>query len=273
MTRVLTRTALPLAVLFFVLLAMAGCRGGEETDLTAGEISDNQLPLMLLSLEDFGPDFRDYELEEDSGPRTAADMADDDFDPEDEALDIERFGWASGYERSYLNGDAARTRSGIFASSSDVNLFDTADGAAGYLDDLMVELEALPGKTSGGFTLAEARQFDADAADEAAGFYFSGSVQADDGSQVPLFSTGIILRRGRLLGSVGFVSFDRLEAEEQLKGLALMLDQRIIDVLKEEAQGEQGSEPLVMRPGAVLITSGERFTQQVETSGGRSTPL
>jgi outer membrane lipoprotein-sorting protein len=256
MTRAVTRGLFAVAAVLTLLLTGAACKGGgQEADLTAGQITDTQLASMMLSLEDYGPDFRDFQLDKDSGLRTAAQTAENDFDPQDEAQDLERFGWASGYGRSYLNQQAAQARSGIFAVSSDVALFDTADGAAGYFDDSMTELAALLGNGNENITIEKVGQFDAHVADDAAGFYFSGSTPAGDGSQIRLFSTGVALRRGRLLGTVGFV-------------LARMLDQRIVEVLQEQANGSQGSEPLVMRPGAVLATSSERFTQEVQTFQG-----
>jgi hypothetical protein len=258
-----------LAALFFVLLAMVGCKGdSQKADLTTGEITDTQLASMMLSLEDFGPDFRDFQLDKESGPKTAAEVADNDSDPQDEAQDLERFGFESDYERSYLNQQAARDRSGIFAASSDVTVFDTAEGAGGYLDDSMTELAALPGKVDQELTVENVGQFEAQAGDEAVGFHFDGSMQADDGSRIRLLSTGVIVRRGRLLATAGLVSFDERDMEEQAKGLARMLDQRIVEVLQAQANGNGTSELLVMRPGAVLATSSERFTGEVQTFQG-----
>jgi hypothetical protein len=258
-------------LLALVLFAFPGCGGG-KTDLTARPISDDQLALMMLSVEDYGPDFREFVLDKESGPSTAEEDIQNDFDPEGEAADIERFGWASGYERSYTSAQSLRDRSGIFSIDSGVEVLDTAEGAAGYLDDLMDEMDALAGATKEGVTVEEVQRFDADVADQAYGLRSNMAVEAEDGSQTPVFSASVMQRRGRLIAWVSFTGFDRLEADEHLKDLASALDQRIVEVLQAQAQaeaaGEEQPEPLVMRPGAVLATSAERFAQKVETFRG-----
>ncbi|MFQ5880683.1 MAG: hypothetical protein ACE5IZ_11005 [Dehalococcoidia bacterium] len=228
---------LALTVGLLVLLALA-CRGGSNAvDDTVREISDDELALMVLSLEDFGADFADFQLDEDSGLMTAEQKADDDFHPEDEAQDLLRFGWASGYEESDFDPEAIEEGSGLFFVSSGVDLFDTAEGAAGYFADLRAELSDLPGTTDEGATVGQVETFDADVADEAVGAHISISFEDGDGS-FHSWAGALFFRRGRLMGSVFIGSFEQRQFEERLKGLARRMEERITSVLAGAAVSE-----------------------------------
>ena len=161
---------------------------------------------------------------------------------------------------------------GTYVASSTVYVFDTARGAADYFAESR-EQEPDPTATSrAGLTIEEIKLFDAAVADEAIGFHSNGPIDIPDGTSYRAYTSGLEFRRGRLVATVGFVSLEELDNDEYLKSLARMLDERIAEVLQAQAQPEAGGvkhpEPLVMRPGAVLATSAERFTQQVETYQG-----
>jgi hypothetical protein len=129
------------------------------------QISDDELTGMALALTDFGADYADFVANGDNGPRTLDAIAEDDFDPEDERADLERAGWASRYQEFYISPQDAEEPSAFFVGSS-IDLFETAEGAADYLDDSRTELTTQIGKSNNGFTFLDYREFDANVADE-----------------------------------------------------------------------------------------------------------
>jgi hypothetical protein len=229
------RLALILAI---ALLAIAtlGCGGDDKpADDTARQISDDELADMTLALTDFGADYADFVATGDNGPRTLDDVAEDDFDPEDERADLERTAWASGYQEFYINPQDEEEPSAFFVGSS-IDLFETAEGAADYLEDSRAELTTQIGKKGdNGFTLQETREFDADVADEAAGAVFEGSIETDQISSTSFWMTAVMFRHGRLVAVVGMYSSEEPQLEDTLKALALQFDQKVDSALGASA--------------------------------------
>src|SRR3989304_2263887 len=104
---------LALSFLVFGLLVLSACGKDKKTDLTAREISNDELALMMLSLEDYGPDFRNFELDKVSGPLPSEEVAGGGVDPLD-------FGWGLGYQRVYVGVPPGPTPPGTYVASSTV---------------------------------------------------------------------------------------------------------------------------------------------------------
>jgi tetratricopeptide (TPR) repeat protein len=269
------RHLLALAIGFLAVVALA-CQGGGDSspvDDTDQEISDDELALMVLALEDFGADFADLQAVEDSGVLTLDQAAEDDFDPEDERADLERFGWASGYQEFYANPQAAEEGSGVFFVGSSVDLFETVEGAAGYFEDSSAEVLDQAGKTRNGTTVEEILTFDADIADEATGVLARFHSEDQEGSEIHFWASALVFRHGRLLGTVGIYSLEEQWFQEELRSLARQMDQNIGSILAGPAVTELTPEPppLVAAPGAVLSTSADSFAQEVQSFRGRFT--
>ena len=224
------RHLLALASALLALTAVA-CQGDSHTDDTARQIANDELTRMGLAPEDFGADFANFQADANNGLRTLDQVSDDDFDPEDERADLERFNWATQYQGYYTSSQAAKERSGVFVVGSSVNLFETNQGAAGYLDDSRAELQTQVGKTSKGVTVLESREFDADIADGATGAVFHGSVETGQGSSTPFWMSAVMFRHGRLVATVGMYSFEEPQHQDTVKDLASQFDQNISNVL------------------------------------------
>ena len=227
-------------VLAIALLAIAtlGCQGGGDdkpADDTARQISDDELAGMALALTDFGADYAGFHANGDNGPRTLDEIAEDDFDPEDERADLARFKWASGYQEFYISPQDAEEESSVFFVGSSVDLFDTAEGAADYLDDSRAELTTQVGKGNNGFTLLDHREFDADIADGAAAAVFHGSIETEQISSMSFWMSAIMFRHGRLVAVVGMYSLEEPQLEDTVKDLALRFDQNIASALGASA--------------------------------------
>lgn len=275
--RILTRQHLLVLAAACLAVVILACQGGCDTNLvddTAREIFEDELALMVLTLEDFGADFADLQAVEDSGFLTLDQAAEDDFDPEDERADLERFGWASGYQEFYVDPQAAEEGSGVFFVGSSVDLFETVEGAAGYFEDSSAEVLDQAGKTSNGTTAEEILTFDADIADEATGTLARFRSEDQEGSEIHFWASALVFRHGRLLGTVGIYSLEEQWFQEELRSLARQLDQNVGNILAGSAVTEPTPEsstpaPLVAAPGAVLSTSADSFAQEVQSFRGR----
>jgi hypothetical protein len=216
------------ALAFAAALAMlaAACGGGSSGgngggDDTAREISNEELAQMLLAPDQFGPEFAGFTSDPDNTGALNLDTAsEDDFDPAAERADLETFGFASGYQAYYTSGEG--TEAGTRSLGSDVGIFQTADSAAQYFDDSSAEIKDYIGKTSEGFTIVEAEEFDLETtADEAAGLHAVSRFTSEDGTTTDIWIVGTSFRRGRLLGGVTIYAIGASDLEKQrLEGIA-----------------------------------------------------
>jgi hypothetical protein len=236
MPRSLRRCALILTVALLAIVTL-GCQGGgsnEPADDTARPISDDELAGMVLDLAEFGADYASFQAEDDNGLRTLDKAVEGDFDPEDERADLQRFDWASAYEEFYLNPQGAET-AGVYGVGSTVNLFETVQGAEGYVEDSRDELTTQVGKSTGSATVVNIWEFDAAVADEAVGAVVKVDVQPEQGSSVPIWMSAIMFRHGRLVAVVGAYTFEEPQLQDSLRILALHLDQNIGSALGASA--------------------------------------
>jgi hypothetical protein len=229
--RILTRLGLaPLLGILLGIVAVA-CQGGNGLTAqdSARAISDDELAVMVLPLGDFGAEFASFEAGEENGFMTAERRADNSIDPQNETADLKEFGWQAGYEELYFDSAASGGGSTLWFVSSGVDLFETAQGAAGYFEDSRAEVENDVVETKEGMLLDAAEIFDADIADEAEGVHFHVAAQDNPGSQY--WASAVVFRRGRLIASVGIFSFDEKRAQDTLRQLAGNLNERISRVL------------------------------------------
>lgn len=222
-------------VLSALLIAAAvGCQGDGQVDPTDREISDAELAAMVLPQEDLGLDYADLTPDEDdSGLQSNEEMIDSDFDEEDAAQDIDRFGRLTGYADGYYSLEAIMEVEGAFGIGTAVDLYQGADGASGDLKDDIQDAQRQVGMSSEGATLEDAEVFDPGAVgDESAGLLTTVSMPA--AQEARMYITTVQFRRGRLLGSVAIGSFDEHDVREEAAALARKLDQRILAVLEGE---------------------------------------
>jgi hypothetical protein len=212
-------------------LAVACQDGGGAGDDTSRAISGNELANMVLDLEDFGSEFANFEADEENGFVTAARAAEDSIDPEGEALDLERYGWESGYQVLYFNPEPGTEGSSVWFVASGVDLFDTSENAAGYFQDSRDETKDIVGKTRDGIILDKVEVRDANVADEAV--YVQFHVSAEDDPRSHYWASAVTFRRGRLSAEVGIYGFEQQTLEDILTDLARALDKRIGSVLAD----------------------------------------
>ena len=253
MSRVLRARTAP-ALLAGVLSIAAVC-GGEPAAVEDADrqITREELIRMTLTLDQFGPEFEGFVADAGNGATTAESIAQDDFDPDEEAGDLEEFGWEAGAEALFRRTTPGAAAPGVFILGSNVSLFESTDGAEGYIKDVSEEIGTAIGKSAAGVTLTKAERFAADVAKESYGSRFEVSVTlpaAPDGStpeQVFNFvGLNIVFRGGRTLGTVSLFESGLSEGEEgRLQGrvhdLARKLEAQIAMTL-------EGATPAVARP-------------------------
>jgi len=223
-----------LVPLFLAVLAIIACGGG-KADLTAREITDEELSLMVLPLAELGSQYADFEFDEDeSGFQSNDDQIEDAFDEDDEAEDIERFGRLNGYADVYSSLAAVTDAEGVFFIGTSVSLYENTDGASGDLEDEVEDSRREIGMTtSDDVTLENAEEFEAEGiGDESVGLILTLSVSGDE--KLTFYGTLVGFRRGRLIGSSIIARFDDEDVQEEAALLARKLDQRISAALQGE---------------------------------------
>lgn len=224
-----------LAALPFVSAACAG--GGsaikDPARDTTRQISADELSRMVLQLAQLPSEYAGLDPSKDNGLVTM-DRAAAGFDPSAERADLEKFGWASGYDASYSDPTAGQ-RPGVSTIESELYVFSSVDGASGYLEASANEIAANVGKTSNQITINEVNQFEAVVADKATGLRTKITAQAG-GSNYTYEATSLAFSRGRLFGVVSIVGSGLSATEEQaligrVEGLAHTLNDNIASVL------------------------------------------
>jgi hypothetical protein len=218
--------------------------GGEQREVNFGEveISEEDLADMVLSLGDYGPEYEDFELDDESGPQSRADEVDGACDPEDETEDLDRTGWVASYER-YYNLDVATaerlvdssfTAEGTLVIGTWLGLFQTVDGAVDYFRDSIQESFDEIGTECHGLILGEVDEFDLLGIGEDAWGGSIGFTPTEWGDKdVDGVMAVVSFRRGCIVASVAIAAVNQSVDEYEVIGLARKLDARILSILEE----------------------------------------
>jgi hypothetical protein len=223
----------PGIVILAFALAVAGCKSGGGPDDTSREISGAELSQMVLELGLFGPEYAAFTPDSDNtGALTFDKAAADDFDPVAERADLKAFKYLSGHEAFFSGNEPA----GMFFLGSQVEVFETADGAADYFADTNIEIGEDVGKMVDGTTLEAAETFQVDVADEAVGARAVLTTIRDDGSIVEFRLVTVSFRHGRILGSIGMYTagatdLEKRRLEGKIESLAEIMNENMAAVL------------------------------------------
>ena len=218
-----------------LLLLSAACSGGESEKADV-QIDDAELQAMaeVFSNATFGDAYANMVFDETSGLETKEAFIEDDNDPEGEAKDVEQFGYVSSYEVAYFDSEGL-INGGPVAMSVGVTLFDTEEGATGYMrDDLEEGRKSFSGTTELG-TLLSFDTFDAKAGKENWGVFLRLKANEETfGVNTELSMTVITFQRGKVLGSVFVMRGDAKDAKADGMRVAKLLDQRMQAILRGE---------------------------------------
>jgi len=239
--------ALLAAVLLAAVVVACGDDGDEETPTGAatgtattaatatprpgaGGISDEDLASMVPTKADLGEDFAGFQ--EAAALDTNEERLETADDPEDEEKDQETFGRVTGYDRQLSASPSTLQADAPLLIQIGVTLFEDDDGASGYLNDDVKDVEARVGRTDLGLLLEAVDPFTVPPlGDESLGLRSRASVPPDQGGPETLYVTYFWFRRGRILADVALARVDDTDISQQAQTIARLLDERIQQVL------------------------------------------
>ena len=245
------------AVLLAAALAACGDDGGEATPTGtaagtaattatprpgAGGISDEDLASMVPTKADLGEDFAGFQ--EGAALDTNEERLKTADDPEDEKKDQETFGRVTGYDRQLSASPSTLQADAPLLIQIGVTLFEDSDGASGYLNDDVKDIEARVGRTDLGMLLEAVDPFTVPPlGDEYLGLRSRASVPPEQGGPETLYVTYFWFRRGRILADVALARVDDTDISQQAQTIASLLDERIDQVLGRLATPSPASTP------------------------------
>jgi hypothetical protein len=208
----------------------------------AGGISDEDLAAMVPTKADLGQDYAGFQeaaaLDTNEERRETAD------DPEDEAKDQETYGRVVGYDRQLSASPSTVQADAPLLIQIGVTLFEDDDGASGYLNDDVKDIEARVGRTDLGLLLEAVDPFTVPPlGDESLGLRSRASVPPEQGGPETLYVTYFWFRRGRVLGDVALARVDDTDISQEAQTIATLLDERIEQVLGGSATPVPASTP------------------------------
>lgn len=220
--------------------------GGTATTATprtnAGGISDEDLASMVPSKADLGPDYAGFQesaaLDTNEGRLETAD------DPDDERNDQQTFRRIIGYDRQFTASPSTIAAGAPLLIQIGVTLFEDSEGASGYLNDEMNDIQAHVGRTDLGLLLEAVERFEVPPlADESLGLRTRASVPAEQGGPETQFVTYFWFRRDRIIADVALARVDGTDMSQQAQSIADLLDNRIQQVLERIAIPSPESTP------------------------------
>jgi hypothetical protein len=233
-----------LALLAAVLLAaaLAACGDGGEEKPPASTISDEDLASMVPTKADLGQEFAGFQ--ESAAPDTNEERLQTADDPEDEEKDQQTFGRITGYDRQLAASPSTIESGAPLLIQIGVTLFDDSDGASGYLNDDVKDVQARVGRTDLGLLLEAVDPFSVPPlGDESLGLRSRASVPPEQGGPETLYVTYFWFRRDRIIGDVALARVDDTDVSQQAQTIASLLDERIQQVLGRLATPSPASTP------------------------------
>jgi hypothetical protein len=221
------------ALLTAVLLAAALAACGDGGDAGNDEhpvvtISEEDLASMVPTKADLGQDFAGYQ--ESAAPDTNEQRIENADDPDDERSDQQTFGRVTGYDRE-LQASTIQADAPLLMHIG-VTLFEDSEGASGYLNDDVKDIQARVGRTGLGLLLEAVDPFQVPPlGDESLGLRSRASVSPEQGEPQTLYVTYFWFRRGRIIGDVALGRLDDADLSQQAQTIATLLDERIQQVL------------------------------------------
>ena len=208
----------------------------------AGGISDEDLAAMVPTKADLGQDYSAFQ--EAAALDTNEERLETADDLEDEKKDQETFGRVTGYDRQLSASPSTLQAGAPLLIQIGVTLFEDDDGASGYLNDDVKDIEARVGRTDLGLLLEAVDPFTVPPlGDESLGLRSRASVPPEQGGPETLYVTYFWFRRGRILGDVAVARVDDTDISQQAQTIASLLDDRIEQVLGRLATPLPASTP------------------------------
>jgi hypothetical protein len=226
---------LPLLLLFATACSVdvPDIRGEKKSPVPIGDAELRSMAEVFTN-QTFGEAYASMVADEESGIQTRDAFIQEADDPEDEAKDVDTFGYVSSAEYAYYDAEAL-SKGGPFIAGVSVALFQTEDGAAGYLrDDLDDGRRTFSGTTEAG-TLLAFLTFKPKLGQHNYGVYMRLKAAKEVfGTDGDVSLTIVTFQHGRVLGSVYVLRADAKDARADVMLVAKLLDARMKAVLRGE---------------------------------------
>ena len=220
-----------------LLLFAAACSIDIRPEKTSSvSIGDAELRAMaeVLTNQAFGDAYAGMIPDEGSGIQTREAFIQEADDPEDEAKDVDTYGYVSSAEYAYYDPEAP-SRGGPFIAGVSVLLFQTEGGAAGYLRDDLDEGRRTFSGTSEAGTLLTFQTFKPKLGSHNYGVYMRLKAAKEVfGTDGDVSLTIVTFQHGRVLGSVYVWRTDATGAQDEVMRVARLLDKRMQAILRGE---------------------------------------
>jgi hypothetical protein len=229
----------PLLTAVFLAAALTACGDSSEEVSTgtpattttprpgASDISDEDLASMVPSKADLGPEFAGYQ--ESAAPDTNENRLENANDPDDERSDQQTFGRITGYDRELQISSSGVQADAPLLVHLGVTLIADSEGASGYLNDDLKDVQARIGQADPKLVLETLDSYQVTSlGDESLGLRTQASVQGEPQS---LYVTYFWFRRDRIIADVALGRFDDTNMSQQVQTIASLMDQRIQQVL------------------------------------------
>ncbi|MEX1255310.1 MAG: hypothetical protein WEE64_13310 [Dehalococcoidia bacterium] len=223
------RAALISGVCLLLVTTGISCTSSDALKKAQADITDNDLAIMVLPAEEMGDDYEGLEVFGDgSGQITNVEAAEDSFDTDRTAEDLEEMGRVTGYDLTYRDpGFLSRDGSGgLLTAVTSVTLFEDAEGASAFIDKEESDAEEAKGEVQEGVLLEDFETGPADLADEAMVMEFHAVF-----GELDIYGTVVYLRLDRLVGLAAVKRGDDQDVIGEVERIVGLLDERIRGVL------------------------------------------
>jgi hypothetical protein len=220
-----------LAVLVLTVGYSAACATGGNR--AVANVTVEQLPQMILTLEQLGPGYTGFDADEDNGERDNEKTIASGANPDEERALVEKFGRITGYAGSYSSVDMLLRGSGVWSVGTEVELYPTSKNVGAALVAGMERLRKDVSGTSEYGQLQSFKSFDPKLGRDSGGVLFRTLVPGVDlglKRDVPLQFALVAFGDGPVLGSVLIIRADDKEDQKEVKRLARQLKAQIESV-------------------------------------------
>ena len=207
-----------------------------DTSQSIDSITPEDLPSMVLDQVGVVSEFPDLVLDwQESGYRDNVIAAENTIDPDDSALVMAARGRLDGYENGFIDPQALTSDQSStgrpYGAGSTVELMDGEESARAYLRIMVEEFRRYQDADIEGVTFDGFEELAApDLGSDAIAIRVSGSTSF---LNVTVYTTIVSWARGPIVATVGTGAFDDTDLLGALTRLALLMDQRIQEVLPE----------------------------------------
>jgi hypothetical protein len=232
-----------LALLVLIGIYSVACAGGVNREIA---ITAEQLPRMVLTLEQLGSEYVDFEEDDDNGEDDNESTIANATNQDEARKFVEKWGRITGYTTSYTSNSRILGGPGAWSVGTEVELFPSSQNlGAALLAEFDREKKEISGTSEAG-QLQSFKSFDPKLGRDSRGILFQILVPgADSGLKrdMPMQFAYVVFTEGPVIGSVFQARFDGKADPNEVKRLAKQLKNQIHMVATTPPLGPDATTP------------------------------